>query len=671
MIKIVIAILMVICALGVAAWAQQGGTQSPFSLGAGARDLALGGADLAFPDAATAVYWNPAALARAEQVSLGAFHCRLYEPGVVYQYLGGAVPTMDLGGFGAGILRLGVSDIERRDANNLSLGEFDDSRLGMYFGYGRSVASYDLGAALTLEHQSLDSYSTTSSPGLNLAVSRRFRLGLGWMPQISAGLCGRNMVRPRIKLADQAVKLPSSLEAGISAEILPHPAWNQKLSLSAKITKVDMLHPRVAAGLEYSLQQMLHLRAGINHGGLSFGVGLAYRMISFDYALVDRDLGSLHTFSISSTLGMPMSQKRQVREAAREAEFNQLITSRLAGQNREMVSDLVARGKDLMQQGALEEASLALDRAVFLAWGGGQDTSDIYLAALEASRQIDETIRKRAFEAHMDSAWSKLSAGDYLGARYSAGLALEKFPESRAAQDLMEEIDLRVQQSANNQLLIESRLLLADSLISYGRFEEALAVARALEQIAGEDGRVTLVRKKAEFGSWSEVAELAFSRADYATARAAADSALSRFPNHPWGTRIISLIEQERIRSEIEPVRIPEEKPPSLSEDLLKEVDQTYRTGQRLFQEGNLQSAISQWERVEALAPNYKSVRQYLVNAYKFVGVQLYTQNRLEAAVEVWKKAARLDPDRTEISNYIRRTEREIARLREISYDHR
>ena len=111
--------------------------------------------------------------------------------------------------------------------------------------------------------------------------------------------------------------------------------------------------------------------------------------------------------------------------------------------------------------------------------------------------------------------------------------------------------------------------------------------------------------------------------------------------------------------------------PGPLSEELEREVDLAYKDGQRLFREGRLWDAVSSWERVEALAPDYKSVRDYLVDAYKFLGVELYTQNRLEDAVEVWKKAARLDPDSSEISSYIRRTEGEISRLEEISYEFR
>ncbi|MDD5426986.1 MAG: hypothetical protein PHN52_10965 [candidate division Zixibacteria bacterium] len=55
------------------------GTQSPFSFGAGAADLAQGGANLAGSQTWTAPFWSPARLARAEQFSLGGFHSRPYD----------------------------------------------------------------------------------------------------------------------------------------------------------------------------------------------------------------------------------------------------------------------------------------------------------------------------------------------------------------------------------------------------------------------------------------------------------------------------------------------------------------------------------------------------------------------------------------------------------------
>ena len=61
-------------------------------------------------------------------------------------------------------------------------------------------------------------------------------------------------------------------------------------------------------------------------------------------------------------------------------------------------------------------------------------------------------------------------------------------------------------------------------------------------------------------------------------------------------------------------------------------------------------------------------MRTYLVNAYKYVGVELYGQNKLKEAVSVWKKAAQLQPNNDEIADYIRRTENEISKMQELSY---
>ena len=104
-----------------------------------------------------------------------------------------------------------------------------------------------------------------------------------------------------------------------------------------------------------------------------------------------------------------------------------------------------------------------------------------------------------------------------------------------------------------------------------------------------------------------------------------------------------------------------------LSGKALEQVEKAYQTAKHLFEQGNLRDAISKWEEVERMAPGYKSVRDYLVNGYKFLGVELYTEGKLEQAIEVWQRAARIAPDSADIVSFIRRTQAEIARLEELS----
>jgi tetratricopeptide (TPR) repeat protein len=111
--------------------------------------------------------------------------------------------------------------------------------------------------------------------------------------------------------------------------------------------------------------------------------------------------------------------------------------------------------------------------------------------------------------------------------------------------------------------------------------------------------------------------------------------------------------------------------PPSvvLSDAMRKQVEELYHAGQVAFDGGKFEAAIDSWERIEVLAPDYLSVRQYLVQAYKYLGVEHYGNNELEQALALWRRAAKLTPDNQEIASYIRRTEAELTKIRELSYE--
>jgi hypothetical protein len=63
------------------------------------------------------------------------------------------------------------------------------------------------------------------------------------------------------------------------------------------------------------------------------------------------------------------------------------------------------------------------------------------------------------------------------------------------------------------------------------------------------------------------------------------------------------------------------------------------------------------------------AVREYLVNAYKFLGVDYYGKNKLMAALEQWQKATKLNPENAEIERYINRVENELKNIKELSYE--
>jgi tetratricopeptide (TPR) repeat protein len=662
--------LLILVEVGLAS--DQGGTESPFVFGAGAREISLGGACTAESDAATAPFWNASRLARAEQFSFAGFHSNLYESDVAYQYLGFALPTTDFGAFGLGIFRLGIGGIEKRDAGDMYIEDIKDNRFAAYLSYARTLSNYSIGLTATLEYQSLDGYSTTSSPGVNLSLSRRFELESSRFKWISIAANGRNLLKPSIKLVDESISYPMAVDLGLSMGVKPNPNWNQTAEISAGLTKADYLDPILSAGIQYSFEELLHIRGGVRDGNLSFGAGLSYKALAFDYALVERELGSLHMFTLTTTFGSPVSERRKARVRKREAEFDRLMQDRLIQLNRDKVNQLVSQGRKSREEGNLIGAGDYFDRALFMARSSNLDTIAIWQLADENKTQLDEVLRLQRYRQHLDSAETKFQVRDYWEARYYASLALTEAPDSDQAKNILSRADEAIARVASREETIEKQLWVADSLLSYGQIDQSRAVLSALDQFAPGDPRIMQARRKAGFEYWRTIASSAYSGEKFNLALMALDSALVLFPGHEWCLDLQGRIDRELKRKSRKavPVVSGSAKPVPLSPELRKEVSEAYEIGQKYFTRGELKAAIEYWEKVERLAPNYSSVRSYLVNAYKFVGVDYYSRSLFEEAVSAWEKAAEFDPENEEIQGYIKRTEIEIRKLKELSYEH-
>ncbi|MEW6051764.1 MAG: hypothetical protein AB1644_11995 [Candidatus Zixiibacteriota bacterium] len=650
------------------ATAQTGGTGSPFAFGAGSRDLALGGANISTSDFATAAFWNPARLAQSEQYGVMGFHTRLYDSDIAYQYLGIVFPTLDWGAVGFGVFRLGIDNIEKRDAGNSLLGTIDDNRMAFRLGYGRTVGSVDLGLALSLETHSLDTYKATSSPGLDLALSRRITTPFWRCEQATLSLVGRNLITPSMRLVDETIDIPFELQAGLGLQFAVSHDGHHTLNLSGSLSKPDPAEAVGAFGLEYSMFDMLNLRGGLRGDQLSFGTGLAYHGISFDYAWVDRELGALHLITLNTAFGKPVGERRQLRAERREAAFNQAMSDRLAQKNSELASQMLEAGKLAMGAGDLEAADADFDRALFLARSSGIDTTPYATLAADVRKQITDWDRAARLAAYVDSARVHLGSQDYLGCQYFAGLALGLDPGSAEAVDLRNQAVYASAELSRSQEFVQQKLTEVDSLISYGAYEQALSAAQSLDRMAPDNPAVRLSLRKAEFESFRSSAETELANRQYVASLAALDSALARFPGHG---RCLEL--QQQCQVALKQSQMPEvaKAPVSapLSRDLQKQVQGMYERAQHAFGRGDLHQAIAEWEEVQRLAPGYQSVREYLVKAYRFVGVDLYSRNRLTEALEIWKKALAIAPDNAEIAAYARRTQNEIDKLKELSYD--
>lgn len=663
--------MVLLLALSGRATAQSdGGYASPFTLGAGARDLALSGANLAQGDFATAAYWNASRLARAQRYTVAAFHSRLYDSDVAYQYVGVVVPTMDIGTFGLGIMRLGIGGIDARDPSNISLGEISDNRFRVYLAYGSRLSGFDVGLAAAIENHSIGDVKATSSPGLDLSASRRLEPGSAAVDHVTVALQLRHLIKPSIKLLDASTSQPLELNLGVSTQLRPRPAGPYAITLAASLTKVENVNPFVAAGVELDIQELLQIRGGIRAGKASVGAGLSVRGIAFDYALVNRDLDVLHMFSLTTSFGRSVSERRQKRELKREADFNNQMQNQLARRNEEMIVQQVARGDELLQAGEVADALARFERALFLARHAGTDTTSIGDRANRARDLLEQKTREENLVINLDSAQSRLQAGDYVGTRYFAGVVLGIDPSSVRALQMLEQANLALTESAAREEAVRDGLVTVDSLLSYGRTETAWERVQALTQIAPKDPTVQSARTRTRFEWWRSRASAASADGDGPAALAALDSALQLYPGHQWcmdmRARTEASLAKPRVSAPVEAAG-----PAQLSAELEARVKVLYSDAAEAFERGDLNTAIEDWQEVERLAPDYASVRSYLVRAYKFVGVELYGQDELDLALDAWGKAAELEPHNDEITGYMRRAKNELRKLRELSYDSR
>lgn len=666
--KILLSILIAISLTSVNA-SEDGGTESPFNFGFGARELSLSGANITNVSSATAAFWNSSQLASTEHFEITSYYSQLFESDVVYQYAGLAYPTISFGTFGIGISRLGVTGINKRDINNFDLGEFDDTRLGIYLAYGKKMTNYDVGVMVNIEQHSIDEYKNTSSPGLNLSISRTFTLNKSLLNNIKTVFRYSNLLKPSMKLSDETITYPSKLQLGLSTSIIMPDRWNSDLSLYSHISKVENLSTKFALGFEYSIYEILSLRSGLKDANYSVGAGINIKMIKFDYALVNRDLGTIHMFSLTSSFGSSISEKRDYRLKQEERKFNQLMTSRLEEKNNLMISELTKSGHNHLQKNELSKALSDFKRSLFLIKSNNMDTTEIAAIIQNTSAEILVIENEKTYGQFLDSAEIKFNEAYYLEAKYFASRALDITSNSFEAQQLLDSCEYYISSQLSEKELLTEQLWVADSLVSFGNMEKAIILLTELTNIAPEDKRIQRLFVKARFEKYRKQAENAIMVDALELAANSLDSAATLFPGHQWCLEFENLLDdltQEQI-VDVTETDISKQVV-VLSENIKNEAASLYRIAQEQFEDGDLKSAVSNWEMVENMAPDYQSVRMYLINAYKYLGVELYGNNKLYDAVKIWRKAEKLNPKNEEIVNYIKRTLNEIKKVKELTY---
>lgn len=304
------------------------------AIGVGSRATALGGAFTATADDATALYWNPAGLARMTTGEVTTAHSE-WLADVRHDYVGVALP-MAGGVVGASVTLLGVPDmIVRTEDRQDGTGEtFDAADMAIGVTYGRAITDrFSLGGTAKFVQQRI--WHSTAS-GFAVDLGTQFRTDFFGGLTIGAALTNfgtdlrldgrdlRTFVDPDPRQEGNNGQIPAdyaldawSMPLDFKLGVVARPLQSRMSQLTVA---VDALHPSsnyesLNAGVEYGFRERVFLRGGFQglflperEGGLALGIGvhqpLPYRngLAKLDYAFRDWGrLGGVHTVGVGLT----------------------------------------------------------------------------------------------------------------------------------------------------------------------------------------------------------------------------------------------------------------------------------------------------------------------------------------------------------------------------------
>jgi len=273
----------------------------------GARETGMGGAAAAAGDAAQGVFYNPALIGGLAQDNRLSFHHSSWLEGITYQNFVYSHRFPDKTNyFGFRYQNLNYGTLSGSDAAG---GVTTDYSAGSHLAgltYGRALPG-GVNAGLTLK----EAWEKIGDARANaLLLDAGFTLRTGWYRAVW-GAAIRN-IGQKIRFDSAREDAPQALALGLAVS-----PWGDWLMLSADSELTREHGAGFKFGAEAGYHKLIYVRGGwdsfIDSGaGLRFGVGLALKDISVDYAFLPlSDLGDTHHFTVTWAFGAPQPKKEQ------------------------------------------------------------------------------------------------------------------------------------------------------------------------------------------------------------------------------------------------------------------------------------------------------------------------------------------------------------------------
>lgn len=627
-----------------------GGVNSLFSeAGVGSRAFSLGNAYVAMATDPTVVYWNPGALDFLEKKSASFYYSSLIA-GSNYSYFGLVYPTISVGSFGFGWIRLGTGDVVERSDAGVEGRTFGFSQQQFLFSYGKQLfESLSGGFSVKIERFDFGEINVSDAGfGVDVGLLYRPDLDSDILRDVSLGFNIQNLFRPQLRLQERSVPSPVNFKVGLAKPFYIGEEGSA-FTLAVDFDKSEDAPSRYHVGGEYSFRGQGMVRVGLNDGQVTFGAGARLQNFHLDYSFGQffdsQDFSGDHRFTVTFEFGKKKSEIVRLARERREREIRRQLASQLWVERELEYNTSFEEGRDYYYDGeylnayvrfqaAVDAAKAMLETAMRLRGEVNNDpevnikvstansalqeaesmldSADVkYDQALAAERQrIIEQAQQTALEGelrdfiieHREKGNAFFRAGDYVRAINEWQLAINRIDSEdqgdlpawlfEVRQQLQDDID-----TAENQLKgdIQESIRRADNLARRGDYVQALNVLNELRGLGvTESERKTIQSKIRELQ-----AQLTFQE-NY-------ERGLQHYANKEWE----KAMQYFELALKIKPN----------DPNALKHYDEAKARANA---------------RVQAMPPNIQA---------KFVrGVQLYRQGRFEDALEIWEEIREQQP---------------------------
>ncbi|MDI6809752.1 MAG: PorV/PorQ family protein [Candidatus Eisenbacteria bacterium] len=306
LIVVMLAVLLPSATEGAKQFAKVGTFGGSFlKIGIGARAAALADAYVAIADDASAIYWNPAGIARLTGRTLSVNHLALPADIAFDQAAYVFSPGFFPGVIGFNARALTMDQMERRTVYHPE-GDgtyFDAGDMAFGVTYARSLTDkFSTGINLNWIQSGLDEYTAkTQTFDVGTLYDTGFR-------SIRIGMCIQN-IGSELKHFERAARVPTTFRVGMSMNLMRN-------DVHSLLTSGEFSHPpdnqeRASWAMEYSFNDYLYFRSGYKFNydteGFAAGTGVrfptgAQAIAKVDYAYNDwGTLGGTHRVSLELT----------------------------------------------------------------------------------------------------------------------------------------------------------------------------------------------------------------------------------------------------------------------------------------------------------------------------------------------------------------------------------